>query len=45
MKDYVRGLTEAQLIEALETLQKAARNELEPSGPRRGRKVRRKSKP
>ena len=33
------------LIEALETLQKAARNELEPNDPPRGRKVRRKSKP
>jgi hypothetical protein len=36
---------EAQLVEALETLQKAARNELEPNDPPRGRKVRRKSKP
>ena len=45
MKDYARGPTEAQLIEALETLQKAARNELEPNDPPRGRKVRRKSKP
>jgi hypothetical protein len=35
MKDYVRGPTEAQLIEELDTLQKAAR----------GRKIRRKSKP
>ena len=33
------------LIEALETLQKAARNGLEPKDPPRGRKVRRKSKP
>ena len=33
------------LIEALETLQKAAGNELEPNDPPRGRKVRRKSKP
>ena len=45
MKDYVRGPTEAQLIEALETLQKAARNEFEPNAPPRRRKVRRKSKP
>ena len=45
MKDYVRGPTEAQLIEALETLQKAARNGFEPNDPPRGRKVRRKSKP
>ena len=44
MKDYVRGPTEAQLIEALEALQKAARNELEPNDPPWGRKVRRKSK-
>ena len=33
MKDYARGPTEAQLIEALETLEKAARNELEPNDP------------
>jgi len=33
------------LIEALETLQKAARNELEPNDSPRGRKVRHKSKP
>jgi hypothetical protein len=45
MNDYVRGPTEAELIEALETLQKAARNELESNDPPRGRKVRRKSKP
>jgi hypothetical protein len=45
MKDYARGRTEAQLIEALETLQKPARNELELNDPPRGRKVRRKSKP
>ena len=45
MKDYVRGPTEAQLIEALETLQKAAGNELEPNETASGRKVRRKSKP
>jgi len=36
---------EKQLIEALETLQKAARNEFEPNDPPRRRKVRRKSKP
>jgi hypothetical protein len=46
MKDYVRGPTKAQLIEALETLQKGGwervRTEREPP---RGRKVRRKSKP
>jgi hypothetical protein len=29
----------------IETLQKAARNELEPNDPPRGRKVRHKSKP
>ena len=45
MKDYVRGPTEAQLIEALKTLQKAASNELEPNDPPPSRKVRRKSKP
>jgi DNA-binding MarR family transcriptional regulator len=45
MKDYLRGPTEAQLIEALETLQKAARNELKPNDAPRGRKVRRKTKP
>ena len=46
MKDYVRGPTKAQLIEALETLQKAAGNEFEPNEtPPPGRKVRRKSKP
>ena len=33
MKDYARGPTESQLIEALETLQKAAGNELEPNDP------------
>ena len=36
---------EKQLIETLETLQKAARNEFEPNDPPRRRKVRRKSKP
>ena len=36
---------EKQLIEALETLQKAARNELEPNDPPRCRKVRRNGKP
>ena len=46
MKDYVRGPTKAQLIEALVTLQKAAGNEFEPNETRLGpRKVRRKSKP
>jgi hypothetical protein len=34
MKDYARGPTE--LIEALERLQKAARNGFEPNGPPRG---------
>lgn len=36
MKDHVRGPAEAQLIEALETLQKAAGNELEPNETRLG---------
>jgi len=36
MKDYVRGPTEAQLIEALETLQNAAGNELELNRPASG---------
>jgi DNA-binding MarR family transcriptional regulator len=45
IKDYFRGPTAAQVIEALETLQEAARNELEPNDPPRGRKVRRKPKP
>ena len=36
---------EKQLIETLETLQKAARIEFEPNDPPRRRKVRRKSKP
>ncbi len=36
MKDYVRGPTEAQLIEASETLQKSAGNELEPNETRLG---------
>lgn len=36
MKDYVRGPTKAQLIEALETLQKAAGNEFEPKETRSG---------
>jgi len=36
MKDYVRGPTEAQLIEALETLQKAARNESRTERPASG---------
>jgi hypothetical protein len=45
MKDYVRSPTEAQLIEALETLQKTARNELEPNDPPRSREVCHKSKP
>jgi hypothetical protein len=33
------------LIAALETLQKAARNELEPNDPARGRKIRRTPEP
>ena len=46
MKDYVRDPTKAQLIEALETLQKAAGNEFRTErDPPRGRKVRRKGKP
>src|SRR5215469_6949843 len=36
---------EKQMIETLEMLQKAARNEFEPNDPPRRRKVRRKSKP
>lgn len=36
MKDYVRGPTKAQLIEALETLQKAARNESRTERPASG---------
>jgi hypothetical protein len=36
MQTLRRGPTEAQLIEALETLQKAARNELEPNDPASG---------
>ena len=45
MKDDVRGPTEAQPIEALETLPKAAGNELEPNDPARGRKIRRTPEP
>jgi len=45
MKDYVRGPTEPQLVEGLETLQKAARNELESNDRPRSRKNRRKSEP
>jgi hypothetical protein len=36
VRRFVRGPTEAQLIEALETLQKAAGNELEPNETRLG---------
>jgi len=45
MKNYFRGPTEARLIEALETLQRAARDELEPNSPPRSRKARRKPRP
>src|SRR6201995_3495375 len=35
MKNYLRGPTEAQLIEALETLQKAAKSDLKVEAPKR----------
>lgn len=41
MKSYLRGPTEAQLIEALETLQKAARSDLKVDGNAPKRKAQR----